>query len=116
MQGFPAPWRVQKIAGGFLVRDGNKRPVVRVFGQEKPILPDAMTLDQAKEMALTLATLPETLRESEDFHVRGRLIEAGCRAVRSHGLISARFSSRGVVRDGDLELLCLRSNFRCGSA
>ena len=67
MQGFPAPWRVEKIPGGFLVRDRNKRPVARVYGQEKPILPDAMTLDQAKEMALTLARLPEALSESEVF-------------------------------------------------
>ena len=67
MQGFPAPWRVEKIPGGFLVRDRNKRPVAQVYGQEKPILPDAMTLDQAKEMALTLARLPEALSESEVF-------------------------------------------------
>ena len=59
-----------EVAGGFRVRDGNGRPIVWVYGQENPIRPDAMTLDQAEEMALTIATLPEILRESEDFHVQ----------------------------------------------
>ena len=57
MQGFPAPWCVEKIAGGFRARDGNGRPIVRVYGQENPVVPDAMTLDQAEEMALTIANL-----------------------------------------------------------
>jgi hypothetical protein len=69
MQGLPAPWCVEKIAGGFRVHDGNGRPVVWVYGQENPIRPDAMTLDEAEEVALTIATLPEILTESEDFHV-----------------------------------------------
>jgi hypothetical protein len=75
MQGLLAPWCVQKIAGGFRVRDGNGRPIVWVFGQENPIRPDAMTLDQAEEMALTIATLPEILRESEDFHVKAASLQ-----------------------------------------
>jgi hypothetical protein len=70
MQEFPAPWCVEKIAGGFRLSDGNGRPIVRVYGQENPIVPDAMTLDQAEEMALTIATLPEILSECEDFHVQ----------------------------------------------
>ena len=70
MQGLAAPWCVDKVAGGFRIRDGNGRPVVWVYGQENPIRPDAMTLDQAEEMALTIATLPEILRESEGFHVQ----------------------------------------------
>jgi hypothetical protein len=75
MQGFPAPWCVQKIAGGFLIRDDNGKPIARVFGQKKPIRPDAMTLDQAEEMALIIATLPEILRESEDFHVQAASLQ-----------------------------------------
>ena len=38
MQGLPAPWCVEKIAGGFRVRDGNGRPIVWVYGQENPIV------------------------------------------------------------------------------
>ena len=65
MQDFPAPWRVEKIPGGFLVRDNNARPVARVYGQERPIVPDAMTLDQAEEMAMAIARLPDALNEGE---------------------------------------------------
>ena len=75
MQGFPAPWCVEKIAGGFRVRDGNGRPIVRVYGQENPIVPDAMTLDQAEEMAQTIANLPEILSQSEDFHVQAASLQ-----------------------------------------
>jgi hypothetical protein len=75
MQGLPAPWCVERVAGGFRVRDGNGRPIVWVYGQENPNRPDAMTLDQAEEMALTIATLPEILRESEDFHLRATSIQ-----------------------------------------
>jgi hypothetical protein len=75
MQGLPAPWGVERIAGGFRVRDGNGRPVVWVYGQENPIRPDAMTLDQAEEIALTIATLPEILLESEDFHVQAASLQ-----------------------------------------
>ena len=75
MQDFPAPWRVERIPGGFLVRDKARRPVARVYGQEKPIVPGAMTLDQAEEMALTIATLPEILRESEDFHLQAASLQ-----------------------------------------
>ena len=75
MQGLPAPWCVDKVAGGFRIRDGNGRPIVWVYGQENPIVPDAMTLDQAEEMALTIPTLPEILRESEDFHVQAASLQ-----------------------------------------
>ena len=75
MQGFPAPWCVEKIAGGFLVRDGNRRPIARVYGQENPIIPGAMTLGEAKEVALRIAMLPELRRESEDFHVQAASLQ-----------------------------------------
>jgi hypothetical protein len=41
---------------------------VWVYGQQNPIRTDAMTMDQAEEMAVAIATLPE-LTASEDFHV-----------------------------------------------
>ena len=75
MQGLTAPWCVEKIAGGFRVRDGNGRTIVWVYGQENPIGPAAMTLDEAEEMALTIAMLPELRRESEDFHVQAASLQ-----------------------------------------
>ena len=75
MQGFPAPWCVEKIAGGFRVRDGNGRPILWLYGRENPIGPAAMTLDEAEEMALRIAMLPELRRESEDFHVQAASLQ-----------------------------------------
>ncbi len=75
MQALPAPWSVDKIAGGFRVRDGNGRPIVWVYGQENPIVSDAMTLGEAKEVALRIAMLPELRRESEDFHVQAAALQ-----------------------------------------
>jgi hypothetical protein len=70
MQELTAPWCVEKIAGGFRILDGNRRPIVWIYGQHNPIVSDAMTLDQAEEMAATIATLPEILTGGEDFHVQ----------------------------------------------
>ena len=70
MQGLRLPWCVEKIAGGFVVCDENGRRIARVYGQENPILPNAVTLDEAEEMARTIATLPVILRESEDLRVQ----------------------------------------------
>ena len=75
MQELPAPWCVEKIAGGFRVRDGNGRPIVWVYGQENPIRPDVMTLGEAKAMALRIAMLAELRRESEDFHVQAASLQ-----------------------------------------
>ena len=34
-----------------------------------------MTMDQAEEMALTIATLPEILRESENFYIEAASLQ-----------------------------------------
>ena len=70
MQELPAPWCVEKIAGGFRILDENRRPIVWVYGQQNPIRTDAMTMDQAEEMAVAIATLPEILTASEELHVQ----------------------------------------------
>ena len=75
MQGLRAPWCVEKIAGGFVVCDENGRWIARVYGQEKPIVPEVMTLDQAEEMARIIATMPGILRESEEVHVQAASLQ-----------------------------------------
>jgi hypothetical protein len=75
MQGLRLPWCVEKIAGGFVVCDENGRRIARVYGQENPILPNAVTLDEAEEMARTIATLPVILRESEDLRVQAASLQ-----------------------------------------
>jgi hypothetical protein len=45
---------------------------VRVYGQDEPIEGGvaAITLDEAEEMALTVAMLPQILSECERLHLR----------------------------------------------
>jgi hypothetical protein len=72
MRQFPTPWHVEKIPGGYTVRDAKDRVLARVYGQCEPIddgVP-ALTLEEAEEMALTIAMLPQTLSESEKLHLR----------------------------------------------
>jgi hypothetical protein len=72
MRHFPTPWRVEQIPGGYTVRDATDRVLVRVYGQNEPIEGGvaAITLDEAEEMALTIAMLPQTLSECERLHLR----------------------------------------------
>jgi len=72
MRRFPTPWRVERIPGGYTVRDATDRVLVRIYGQRELIegrVP-ALTLEEAEEMALTIAMLPQTLSESEKLHLR----------------------------------------------
>jgi hypothetical protein len=72
MRCFPTPWSVEKIPGGYTVRDASDRVLVRVYGQDGPIEGGvaALTMEEAEEMALTIAMLPQTLSESEKLHLR----------------------------------------------
>jgi hypothetical protein len=69
MQHFPSPWRAETIPGGFVIRDASGRAISRVFGHDKPIevegVPRALTLDEAHEMALIIAMLPEVSMDRE---------------------------------------------------
>jgi hypothetical protein len=66
---FPSPWRVEQIPGGFIVRDAERKPIAYVYGQEnrRPFEEGSsspLTMDEAREMALSIARLPE-LRKNE---------------------------------------------------
>ena len=66
---FPSPWRVEHIPGGFVVRDAERKPIAYVYGQEnrRPFEEGSsspLTMDEAREMALLIARLPE-LRRNE---------------------------------------------------
>jgi hypothetical protein len=70
MRCFPPPWHAEQIPGGYIVRDATGRAFSRVYGQDKPIeidgVPRALSLDEAREMALSIAKLPEILMDRED--------------------------------------------------
>lgn len=59
---FPAPWRAERMAGGYVVRDAKGQAVAWVYAAESARLsamPHALTFDEARRIALGIARLPE---------------------------------------------------------
>ena len=60
-----APWYAENVPGGFVVRDAERKPIAYVYGHDRPWLsggrPCPMTIDEAREMAMAIAKLPEML-------------------------------------------------------
>ena len=63
MPAFPSPWRPERIPGGYAIRDAQGKVVAHVYGQEAPAIPTALTLEEAREMAVHVAELPDLLAE-----------------------------------------------------
>ena len=58
---FPAPWTVEKIAGGFKVCDANGQSLAYVYSSENPndaFMRKVLTLDEARRIASNIAKLP----------------------------------------------------------
>jgi hypothetical protein len=65
---FPTPWRIVDLPNGFAVEDATGKQIGVFYGRA----PDSaghtgiMTMDEARQMALDFARLPELLKQNGD--------------------------------------------------
>jgi hypothetical protein len=62
---FPAPWRIVEIPNGFAVDDATGRQLAVFYGRAAPNTAGhtgCLTIDEARQLALSFAKLPELLK------------------------------------------------------
>jgi hypothetical protein len=61
---FPAPWRADKMPGGYVVRDANGQALVYVYSRDndaEALQARVLTKDEARRIAANVARLPRLL-------------------------------------------------------
>ena len=63
---FPAPWREEKIAGGYVVRDANGQALVHIYAratESEAAQAKVLTMDEERRIAVNIAKLPALLKD-----------------------------------------------------
>jgi hypothetical protein len=66
---FAKPWTVERIPGGYLVRDGNGMPLAYVYGRDAErisVSEQKLTADEARRISKLIARLPELVELEKD--------------------------------------------------
>ena len=62
---FPAPWKVERIPGGYKVLDAEGQSLAYVYGVEgDPTIAKTLTLGEARRIASSIAKLPVLLGQA----------------------------------------------------